>query len=126
LFQDYPILRDLLTKQITHLNIDIQNEKILKLSKMSSHIFVLILSLCKRLIKLNFCQLFSYGNLLISIHKQPTTICTSSTLTELKINVEHLSDCVCFLYGNFDSLSKLIINVKILGYKPPFIDSSVS
>ncbi|CAF3926987.1 unnamed protein product [Rotaria sordida] len=115
---DYSILRDLLTQQITHLNIDIQNEKISELSEISSNIFVLILSLCKRLIYLNFCQLFSYRNSSICIYELPKTRCTSSTLTELKINVATFNDCLYLLDGNFDYLSKLIINVKKIRYKP--------
>ncbi|CAF1295842.1 unnamed protein product [Rotaria sordida] len=110
---DYSILRDLLTQQITHLNIDIQNEKISELSEISSNIFVLILSLCKRLIYLNFCQLFSYRNSSICIYELPKTRCTSSTLTELKINVATFNDCLYLLDGNFDYLSKLIINKKL-------------
>ncbi|CAF1292980.1 unnamed protein product [Adineta steineri] len=54
---DYSVLRDLLSQQITHLNIDIQSDEIPKLlSKISLDIFTMILSLCQRLIKLNFCQ----------------------------------------------------------------------
>jgi hypothetical protein len=83
--------------------------------------FVLILSLCKRLIKLNFCQLFSYRNLSIRIYKEPTTSYISPTLTELKINVTTLSDIFYLLDGNFDSLSKLIINVKKFKHVPPYI-----
>jgi hypothetical protein len=40
----------------------------------------------------------------------------SSSLTELKINVETFYDCLYFLDGRLDSLTKLIINVK----KVPF------
>ncbi|CAF3418700.1 unnamed protein product [Rotaria socialis] len=115
---NYSILRDLLMQQITHLNIDIQNDKISELSEMSSNIFVLILSLCKRLINLNFCQLFSCQISSISIYKLPKTSCTSSTLTELKINVAIFNDCLYLLDGNFDCLSKLTINVKRIRYKP--------
>ncbi|CAF0896496.1 unnamed protein product [Adineta steineri] len=74
---DYSILRDLLTQQITHLNIDIQSDEIPKLlSKISLNIFTLILSLCQRLTNLNFCQLFSYRNSFISIYYLPKTSCT--------------------------------------------------
>ncbi|CAF1288101.1 unnamed protein product [Adineta steineri] len=72
----------------------------------------MILSLCKRLIKLNFCQLFSYRNSFISICDLPKICPTYSTLIELKINVATINDCLYLLDGRFDSLSKLIINVK--------------
>ncbi|CAF1385097.1 unnamed protein product [Rotaria sordida] len=54
---DDSILRDLLSKQITHLNIDIKNGNRVSF-EITSKIFVLILSLCKNLIDLNFCDLF--------------------------------------------------------------------
>ncbi|CAF1321852.1 unnamed protein product [Adineta steineri] len=113
---DYSILRDLLTHQITHLNIDIQSDEIPKLlSKISLNIFTLILSLCQRLTNLNFCQLFSYRNSFISLFNLPETSCSYSTLIELKINVATFNDCLYLLDGRFDSLSKLTINVKRIG-----------
>ncbi|CAF1108029.1 unnamed protein product [Adineta steineri] len=115
---DHSALRYLLTQQITHLNIDIQSDEIPKLlSKISSNIFILILSLCRRLIKLNFCQVFSCRNSFISIYKLPKTCPTYSTLTELKINVASFNDCLYLLDGRFDFLSKLTINVKIIRYE---------
>ncbi|CAF1319055.1 unnamed protein product [Adineta steineri] len=113
---DYSILRDLLTQQITHLNIDIQSDEIPKLlSKISTNIFILVLILCQRLTNLNFCQLFSYRNSFISIYNLPKTSCSYSTLIELKINVATFNDCLYLLDGRFDSLSKLTINVKRIG-----------
>ncbi|CAF1267161.1 unnamed protein product [Adineta steineri] len=110
--RDHSALRDLLTHQITHLNIDIQSDEIpTLLSKISSYIFILILSLCQRLIKLNFCQVFSYRNSFSLIYKLPQTSCSYSTLIELKINVATFNACLCLLDGHFDCLSKLTINV---------------
>ncbi|CAF1190786.1 unnamed protein product [Adineta steineri] len=110
---DYTTLPTLLIRQITHLTVDIQSDEIPKLfSEFSSDIFLLILSLCRRLIKLNFCQVFSYRNSFISTCNLPTTSCRRSTLIELKINVATFNDCLFLLDGRFDSLSKLTINVK--------------
>ncbi|CAF0767868.1 unnamed protein product [Adineta steineri] len=115
---DYSALRDLLRHQITHLNVDIQSDEIPKLlSEISSHIFTLILFRCRRLIKLNFCQVFSYRNSFISIYNLPKTSCTCSTLIELKINVASFNDCLFLLDGLFDSLTKLTINVKKIKYE---------
>ena len=125
IFKDYSIL-DNLKNQITHLNIDIHNEIRSELSEISSNIFVLILSLCKRLINLNFCQLFSYRNSSISIHKLPRTICMSSTLIKLTINVGIFDDCLYLLDGCLDYLSKLIINVKEMKYEQSNINNWVS
>ncbi|CAF1515223.1 unnamed protein product [Adineta steineri] len=115
---DYTTLPTLLIRQITHINIDIQSDEIPKLfSEFSSDIFLLILSLCRRLIKLNFCQVFSYRNSFISIYNLPKTSCTCSTLIELKINVASFNDCLYLLDGRFDSLSKLTINVRNIEYE---------
>jgi hypothetical protein len=124
--EDHSNLRKLLTQQITHLNIDIQNERTLQLSEISSNIFALILSLAKRLIHLNFCQLFPHRkvssgiykllptscNLSVCVYELPQTSCMSSSLTELKINVATFDDCRYLLDGHLHCLSKLIINVK--------------
>ncbi|CAF0884063.1 unnamed protein product [Rotaria sordida] len=82
------IHRDLLAKQITHLNIDIKNPPELCL-KTISKIFVLILSLCKKLIKklprlkcLSFTVrniVFEYDELLVSL------FCRMINLEELKL-----------------------------------------
>ncbi|CAF4192963.1 unnamed protein product [Adineta steineri] len=116
--EHHSIVRDLLTHQITHLNIDIQTDEIpILLSKTSLDIFTMILSLCQRLTYLNFCQVFSYRNSFISIYKLPQTSCSYSTLIELKINVATFNDCLCLLDGRFDSLSKLTINVRNIKYE---------
>ncbi|CAF0740500.1 unnamed protein product [Rotaria sordida] len=121
---DHSILRDLLPNQITHLNIDIQNETISQLSEIASNIFALILSLTKRLIHLNFCQLFSHRRTWISIYYLPEISSMSSNLTELKINVETFFDWLYLLDGRLDSLSKLIINVRkfLYKHKPSYIN----
>ncbi len=115
--KDSSILRDLLSQQITHLNIDIQNEPTSELSEILSNIFALILSLSKQLISLNFCQLFSYREKPIFISKLSTTNCISLTLTELKINVATFDDCLYLLDGRLDCLSKLIINIEDIRFK---------
>jgi hypothetical protein len=94
------------------LNIDIQNETTPQLSEIASNIFAAILSLTKRLIYLNFCQLFSHRRTWISIYQLPLLRRMSSSLTQLKINVETFFDCLYLLDGRLDSLSKLIINVR--------------
>ncbi|CAF1440389.1 unnamed protein product [Rotaria sordida] len=121
---DHSILRDLLPNQITHLNIDIQNETISQLSEIASNIFALILSLTKRLIHLNFCQLFSHRRTWISIYYLLEISSMSSNLTELKINVETFFDWLYLLDGRLDSLSKLIINVRkfLYKHKPSYIN----
>ncbi|CAF5075086.1 unnamed protein product, partial [Rotaria sp. Silwood1] len=51
------ILRDLLTKHITHLNVAIKTTTEER-SEIASKIFAFILSLCKKLIVLHFCDTF--------------------------------------------------------------------
>ncbi|CAF0898444.1 unnamed protein product [Rotaria sordida] len=109
--RDDLILRHLLTKQITHLNIDIKKTKN-SCSKTSSKIFALILSLCKKLIVLNFGDMFLkrkyFGTCFYLLWKRYIP----STLVKLKINVATLTDCLYLLDGPLVCLSTLIINVE--------------
>ncbi len=94
------------------------------ISEILSDIFGMILCLCKRLIKLDFCE-FDY---------RMSTICTfnlstnymSSTLTALKIRVKTFDDCLYVLDGRLDSLSTLIIIVEKISYTLGTIDNTVS
>jgi hypothetical protein len=108
----YSILHHLLSEQIQHVNIDISYDPRLRSSKVATKIFRLILSGCKRLISLNFCQLFFDRKTPIYICNFPSTSYTSSTLTKLKINFSTFHDCLYLLGGNLKCLSTLIIHVK--------------
>jgi hypothetical protein len=108
----YSILHYLLSEQIQHVNIDISYDRKLKSSKVVSKIFRLILSGCKRLISLNFCQLFFDRKTPICISNLPSTSYTSSTLTKLKVNFFTFHDCLYLLDGNLKCLSTLIIHVE--------------
>ncbi|CAF3562791.1 unnamed protein product [Rotaria sp. Silwood1] len=108
-------LYNLLSKQITHLYIDIEiKTRKPPLTKILPKIFVLILSLCKRLIYLNLCASPRYRCLAIHFFKQSSTSCMSSTLTTLNINVETFDDCLYLLDERLNSLLTLIICVKQL------------
>ncbi|CAF1513366.1 unnamed protein product, partial [Adineta steineri] len=95
---DDSILRDLLSKQITHLNIDIRNAD-RESTEITSKIFVLILSLCKKLTELNFCDLFFERKHWNHFTRLTATSFMSSTLTKLKINLEIFPDCLFLLNG---------------------------
>ncbi len=111
-FSGDSILHHLLTQQITHLNIDASYKPKSKASEILSSIFALILSICQRLINLNFCQLFSDRMITICIHNFPSTSCISSTLTKLKVTVATFDDCLYLLDGHFKCLSTFIIHVE--------------
>ncbi|CAF3388858.1 unnamed protein product [Rotaria sp. Silwood2] len=104
------ILRDLLTKQIMHLNIDIKRTT-KRFSMTVSKIFELIVSLCKNLTVLNFCDMFHTRTYETSVFYRSSNY-MSSTLIKLKIHVLSLDDCLYLLDGRLDSLSTLIINVE--------------
>ena len=104
------ILRDLLAKQITHVNIDIKAIRV-EDWRIVAEIFQLILSLCERLIDLNFCNMFLENKCSTSVHLLPDGERMSSTLRKLKINVESFVDCLYLLDGRLDCLSTLIIHV---------------
>ena len=104
------ILRSLLAKQIKHLNIDMK--KTIEHSSISiSTIFEFILSLCKNLIVLNFCDMFPTRKRLTPTLYVLRKNSTPPALTKLKINVPCLTDCLCLLDGPLVCLSTLIINV---------------
>ncbi len=93
------------------MNIDIQNETKSQYER-SSSIFELILLKSKRLIHLNFCQLFPHRKMSICIYELRDRITWSFSLTQMKINVSTFADCLYLLEGRLPHLSKLIINVK--------------
>lgn len=109
-FKDDVVLRDLLTKQITHLNIDIKYQLSLIL-RTALQIFELILSLCKNLTTLNFGDVLFSRKRVISFVTIKSRSNTCSTLTKLKINVEKFLDLVYLLDGRFSCLSTLIVRV---------------
>ncbi|CAF1370589.1 unnamed protein product [Rotaria sordida] len=104
------ILRDLLTNQITHLNIDIKNTTENRF-KIGPEIFPKILSLCKNLTVLNFCDMFSERNFVVSLTDFSWNHCIPSTLIKLRIQLSTLADCLHLLDGPFVCLSTLIITV---------------
>ncbi|CAF4978990.1 unnamed protein product [Rotaria sp. Silwood1] len=110
------ILHRLLTKQITHLTICIENDMTPTFSKILSNVFVLILSSCKRLINLDFRQLFPNKMMSINTFVQSSTNCTSLSLTQLKINVKTFDTCLYLLDGRLRNLSTLIINVSNISH----------
>jgi len=118
------ILRKFLIEQMTCLKIDVNDGPTTSSPETLSTIFALVLSLCKRLIKLSFCQLY-HRQTLRTFELSPTNF-KSSTLTVLKINVKTFDDCLYLLDGRFNCLSTLIINVKIIAYTSGTIDNTVS
>ncbi|CAF1182272.1 unnamed protein product [Rotaria sordida] len=113
------ILHDLLTKQITHLNIDMKISRELA-SKTVSKIFQLILSLCKKLISLNFCDMYPTRKCISPLHYLLREGYTPSSLIKLKIGVSVLTDCLYLLDGSLISLSTLIIDVTSI-YHPDIL-----
>jgi hypothetical protein len=86
--------------------------------------FAFILSLCKRLIKLDFCQ-FDHRPTICTLHLSSTN-CKSSTLTALKIGVKTFDDCLYLLDGRLSCLSTLIIHVGEIADTLGIIDNTVS
>ncbi|CAF3352350.1 unnamed protein product [Rotaria sp. Silwood2] len=120
-------LRRLLNNQITDLIVEIKDERTAELSdENKSSAFPLILSLCKRLRDLTFCEQLSNQGLPISIFKLPSTSCMSSTLTKLKIDVNTFDDCLYLLDGRFEYLSTLIVDIVKISISRSKIDNTVS
>jgi hypothetical protein len=126
LIEGDPILRNLLKNQITHLNIDIKNKKTREACRTVTNIFQFILSLCERLVHLNFRDLFSHRKIPVRISNLSLISCISSTLNKLIINVMIFDDCLYLLDGRLQSLSTLIIHVSIISSTLSRIDYTVS
>ncbi|CAF4120423.1 unnamed protein product [Rotaria magnacalcarata] len=101
------ILRKLLIEQIAHLKVDINYEPVEPSSETLAMMFALILSLCKQLIKLNFCKWFHRA--IFCTFNLSSIDFKSLTLTTLKMNVKSFDDCLYLLDGRLNCLSKLII-----------------
>ena len=87
--------------------------------------FVLILSLCKKLIDLNFCDLYFERKHWNHISHLTDTSLKSSTLTKLKINLETFTECLFLLNGNFESLTTLILHVELIYHPIRHLDNTV-
>lgn len=129
IFSSYPvddgILRDLLSKQITHLNIDITQVTEL-CSEMFEENLAILLSLCERLTVLNFCDVFLIRKCSIFLSPAGPTDYISSTLVKLKINVATFRDCLILLDGRLESLSTFIVNVSSIRNAIINVERSVS
>ena len=119
------ILRDLVSKQITHLNIDITQT-----TELCSEIFgknlAALLSLCERLTALNFCDVFRTRKCWLFIFPAGPGDYVSSTLVKLKINVATFLDSLILLDVRLESLSTLFINVSTILDRRMNIDRTVS
>jgi hypothetical protein len=81
-------------------------------SETVSNVFILILSLCEKLIDLNFSDMFLTRKCLTALFcSSLLESCMSSTLVILKINVVNILDILFLLDGRLKSLSTLMITV---------------
>jgi hypothetical protein len=116
---DNSIFRDLLAKQIVHLNIFNIKTTVDDFGRTLAKIFLLILSLCKKLTVLNIGDIFPTSKCSFTIAFLRSETWMYSNLIKLKINVPLFHDCLYLLDGRLDSLSTLIVNVnKIHGIAP--------
>ena len=123
LFADNLVLRDL-AEQVTHLNIDIKEDPH-SCADILTNIFGLIMSLCRRLTVLNYCYVFPTRECFTPLFLRSQGELFSS-LTKLKINVEHYFDCLFILDGRFQCLSTLILQMRQIFPAPIDISKEVS
>ena len=100
-----------LCKRLTHLYIDINPQQVLNDCAIISKTFALILSLCDKLIELEFSEYVGENMRFIPQLDFFKINFLSTTLTKLKITVACYYDCLYLLDGRLESLSVLIINV---------------
>jgi hypothetical protein len=101
----------LLADQITHLKITIHDETTELPDTNELSIFVLILSMGKRLSDLTFIQRLSGSAVKISPFNLQSTSFQCPSLTKLTISVNAFDECLYLLDGRLECLSTLIIVV---------------
>ena len=110
--------RDLLVKQITHLDVYMEGTTE-SISTTAAEIFPLVLASCEKLIVLNIGGICSGRACWNPLYLQ-TRNGMSSTLIQLKINIENFVDCLYLLDGRLPCLSTL--EVKMSHIKDPVED----
>ncbi|CAF3983950.1 unnamed protein product [Rotaria sp. Silwood1] len=116
----------LLTNQITHMIIEINNENVTIPTRHEADIFAIILLICKRLSDLTFLLTSSEEYLTILLLNILYGNSFSSNLTKLTINVNSFDDCLYLLNGCLESLSTFIIRIKKITRSLSEIDNTVS
>ncbi|UJR22780.1 hypothetical protein I4U23_025812 [Adineta vaga] len=117
------ILIRLLAKQITHFYLTTEFNPIVLFESDKLPLFALILSLGKCLTGFTFVPCIRDASEDL-VFNRPSTICVSSTLTNLNINVSSLDDCLYILDGRFHCLSSLIIDIEIIRPNLSIIDTT--
>ncbi|CAF1478481.1 unnamed protein product [Adineta steineri] len=117
-------LIQLVSEQITHLNINIIDQNIDETDNSNDqlNVFELILSISKCLIEFTFHQSNknNYQHLFIDHLSSTNPIC--STLTKLNIEVNTFDDCLALLDGRFPSLSHFLVYIKNISSTSSDID----
>ncbi len=107
---------DIFKKQITHLTVPINDtESTLPLTHLSINFYARIFSLFRNLIDLDFGPISSrqrYPEL--TIYNLPPKNCFSSRITNLRIGVVTLDDCLCLLDGRLKQLHTFIVRIHYL------------
>ncbi|CAF1649810.1 unnamed protein product [Adineta ricciae] len=103
------VLRDLLIKQITNLNIDIKCRTPLAIT--GFQIFELIICLCENLTTFNFGDMLFSRERAVGFPTIQSRSYSHSALVELRMKIETFFDLVYLLDGRFPCLSTLIVHV---------------
>ncbi|CAF3579739.1 unnamed protein product [Rotaria socialis] len=108
-------------KQITHLNIStIEYYNNRSQMNLNTKIYTRLFSVCQRLthLKINGKRLRSYS--LLPEYALPLTMCSSSTIIKLEVNVRTIDDCLRLLDGRFNQMK--ILNVIIDSIDTPLLN----
>ncbi|CAF4129116.1 unnamed protein product [Rotaria sordida] len=104
-------LYHLLSKQITHLTVNIYSKKEEISNGKKRNMLPLILFIGHKLSDLTFLQEMQTKYITISYLNTSHIKCLSSTVTKLRVNVNTFDDCLYLLNGSIKSLSTLIIRI---------------
>ncbi|CAF3200736.1 unnamed protein product [Rotaria socialis] len=108
-------------KQITHLNIstiEYYNDK--SQMNLNTNMYTRLFSVCQRLTHLTIKGKHLRYCSLVPAYALPLTMCSSSTIVKLDVNVRTIDDCLRLLDGRFNQMK--ILNVKIDSIDTPLLN----
>jgi hypothetical protein len=85
-----------------------------------------IFSACKQLTFFDAGRLSYAKHSQLILYDQPRTICSSSQLRILFVNLSHFDECICLLDGRLYQLSSFTANIKFIGRRIIVRSSMVS
>jgi hypothetical protein len=102
-----------------------ENSGIVPWTEASSNVFYRIINTFSNLTHLDFGCCDPSLSTELSFDGLPANACFSSTLVDLRVDVNAFDDCLRLLDGRLEHLQRFIVEVDIMPHEPPNIDNTV-